>query len=131
PAAGPARGRPRRVDVDGGDGLGRPVPRPGALSVVTAGLVARGTTLMRSGLIRTAMGLYAIQASSWLVPLATIFFLARRLGPEHWGLLMFMQGAAAYVIFFVCYCCSYSATREVARNRGDPDALAGPPAGGL
>ena len=54
---------------------------------------------MRSGLVRSALGLYAIQASTLLLPLATIFFLARRLGPEHWGLLVFMQGAAAYVIF--------------------------------
>jgi len=79
---------------------------------------------MRSGLIRSALGLYAIQASSWLLPLATIFFLARRLGPEHWGLLVFMQSAAAYVIFLVSYGFTYSATREVARNRADPDRLA-------
>ena len=91
---------------------------------MTAGLIARGATLTRSGLIRTALGLYAIQASTWLLPLATIVFLARRLGPEHWGLLMFMQGAAAYVIFLVSYGFTYSATREVARNRGNPDRLA-------
>jgi PST family polysaccharide transporter len=81
-------------------------------------------TLVRSRLVRSALSLYAIQASSWLLPLATIFFLARRLGPEHWGLLVFMQGAAAYVIFLVSYGFTYSATREVARNRGDPDRLA-------
>lgn len=79
---------------------------------------------MRSRLVRSALGLYAIQLSSWLLPLATIFFLARRLGPEHWGLLVFMQGVAAYVIFLVSYGFTYSATREVARNRGDPDRLA-------
>ncbi len=79
---------------------------------------------MRSGLVRSALGLYAIQASTWLLPLATIIFLARRLGPEHWGLLAFMQGAAAYVIFLVGYGFTYSATREVARNRSDPDRLA-------
>jgi PST family polysaccharide transporter len=85
---------------------------------------ARPARLWQNGLVRNALGLYALQASAWLVPLATIFFLARRLGPYHWGSLVFMQAFATYVIFLVSYGFNYSATREVARHRDDSDHLA-------
>ncbi|HLB76735.1 MAG TPA: oligosaccharide flippase family protein [Candidatus Dormibacteraeota bacterium] len=84
---------------------------------------ARPTRLWRSGLVRNALGLYALQASSWLVPLVTLLFLARRLGPDHWGSLVFMQAFATYVIFLVSYGFNFSATREVARHRDDSDRL--------
>ncbi|HYS02861.1 MAG TPA: oligosaccharide flippase family protein [Candidatus Eisenbacteria bacterium] len=85
---------------------------------------ARPARLLKNELVRNALGLYALQASSWLVPLVTLLFLARRLGPDHWGSLVFMQAFATYVIFLVSYGFNYSATREVARHRDDSDHLA-------
>jgi len=65
-----------------------------------------------------------LQIGSYLLPIATIVFLARLLGPRDWGSLAFMQAFAGYVMLVVTYGFNYSATREVARHRSDPDHLA-------
>jgi len=74
--------------------------------------------------VRNALGLYVLQIGSYLLPIATIVFLARLLGPRDWGSLAFMQAFAGYVMLVVTYGFNYSATREVARHRSDPDHLA-------
>src|SRR5258708_7374813 len=92
---------------------------------------AGGANLLQNGVVRNALDLYALQLGGFLLPLATIVFLARRLGPEGWGSLAFMQAYAGYVMLVVTYGFNYSATREVARHRDDPDQLAGLIAGVL
>jgi len=79
---------------------------------------------LRSGVVRNVVGLYVLQLGSYLLPIATIVFLARLLGPQGWGGLAFMQAFAGYVMLVVSYGFNYSATREVARHRDDPDQLA-------
>jgi len=79
---------------------------------------------LRNGVVRNALGLYVLQIGSYLLPIATIVFLARLLGPRDWGSLAFMQAFAGYVMLVVTYGFNYSATREVARHRSDPDHLA-------
>jgi PST family polysaccharide transporter len=76
------------------------------------------------GVVRNALGLYVLQIGSYLLPIATIVFLARLLGPRDWGSLAFMQAFAGYVMLVVTYGFNYSATREVARHRNDGDRLA-------
>jgi PST family polysaccharide transporter len=85
---------------------------------------ARGANLLQNGVVRNALDLYALQLGGFLLPLATIVFLTRRLGPDGWGTLAFMQAYAGYVMLVVTYGFNYSATREVARHRDDPDQLA-------
>jgi PST family polysaccharide transporter len=80
--------------------------------------------LWQSRLVRNALGLYVLQIGSWLLPIATVIFLARRLGPQNWGSLAFMQAFGTYVIFLIGYGFNYSATREVARHREDRSKLA-------
>ncbi len=91
---------------------------------MTASPWARGAQLFRNGVVRNALGLYVLQIGSYLLPIATIVFLARLLGPRDWGSLAFMQAFAGYVMLVVTYGFNYSATREVARHRSDPDHLA-------
>jgi PST family polysaccharide transporter len=79
---------------------------------------------LRNGVVRNALGLYVLQLGSFLLPIATIVFLARLLGPQDWGSLAFMQAFAGYVMLVVTYGFNFSATREVARNRDNPDKLA-------
>jgi PST family polysaccharide transporter len=86
-------------------------------------LVDRGRGLMKNGIVRNAFGLYALQLGTYLLPIATVMVLARRLGPGSWGSLAFMQAFAAYVTYLTNYGFNYSATREVARNRDDPERL--------
>src|SRR5258708_25199040 len=85
---------------------------------------ARGAQLLRNGVVRNALGLYALQLGGFLLPIATIVFLARLLGPRDWGSLAFMQAFAGYVMLVVTYGFNYSATREVSRHRDDADKLA-------
>jgi polysaccharide transporter, PST family len=82
------------------------------------------TDLFRDGLWRNVLGLYVLQITGYLLPIATIFVLARLLGPQNWGSLAFMQAFAGYVVLAVTYGFGYSATREVARHRDDPEKLA-------
>jgi PST family polysaccharide transporter len=83
-----------------------------------------GARLSRNRLVRNALGLYALQLGNYLLPIATIVFLARMLGPHSWGSLAFMQAFASYVFLVVTYGFNFSATREVARHRDQPDQLA-------
>jgi polysaccharide transporter, PST family len=85
---------------------------------------ARTTSLLQSSLVRNALGLYVIQIGGYLLPIATIVFLARLLGPQSWGGLAFMQAFASYATLVVNYGFNYSGTREVARHRHDPKRLA-------
>jgi PST family polysaccharide transporter len=87
--------------------------------------------LLPSGLVRNALGLYAVQVGTYAVPIATIVLLAHRLGPQSWGSLAFMQAFASYVVFLVNYGFSASAVREVARHRDDRERLADVVAGVL
>lgn len=84
----------------------------------------RGAQLLQNTVVRNALGLYALQIGSYLLPIATIVFLARLLGPQNWGGLAFMQAFASYVMLVVTYGFNFSATREVSRHRDDPDRLA-------
>jgi polysaccharide transporter, PST family len=79
---------------------------------------------LRNGVVRNALGLYVLQIGSFLLPIATIVFVARLLGPRDWGSLAFMQAFGGYVMLVVTYGFNYSATREVARRRNDADQLA-------
>ena len=89
-----------------------------------ARLRERGTRLLENGVVRNAIGLYVLQLGNYLLPIATIVFLARMLGPHSWGSLAFMQAFASYVYLVVSYGFNFSATREVSRHRDDPLQLA-------
>jgi PST family polysaccharide transporter len=69
------------------------------------------------------LSLYGVQIASYIVPLATIPYLARVLGASGWGLVAFAQAFGAWVALIGEYGFSLSATREVARHRDDHDRL--------
>ena len=73
--------------------------------------------------MRNAFGLYVLQIGSYLVPVVTLVFVARLLGPSNWGDLAFIQAFASCGMLVVNYGFGYSATRDVARNRNDREAL--------
>jgi len=58
-----------------------------------------------------------------LVPLATIPYLTRVLGPSSWGLLAFAQAFGGYLMVVIEYGFSYSATREIARFREEREKV--------
>src|SRR5579885_1760854 len=68
-------------------------------------------------LARNVASLYAVQVTSYLLPLITIPYLARVLGPAVWGLVAFAQAFAAYAGIAIEYGFHLSATRAVAAGR--------------
>ena len=73
---------------------------------------------------QNALGLYAIQFAGYVIPLATLPYLARVLRPQGFGLLLFAQSFALWASITIEYGFNLSATREVAQNRNDREALA-------
>lgn len=75
-------------------------------------------------LAQNVSSLYGVQFANYLLPLITIPYLTRVLGPGMWGLVAFAQAFGAYASMGIDYGFSFSATREVAKNRGSKDELA-------
>lgn len=75
--------------------------------------------LRRSPIARDAVALYAAQVTGLLVPIVTVPYLARVLHPDGFGLVVFAQSLAAWLILVVEYAFDLSGTRAMARVRGD------------
>lgn len=80
--------------------------------------------MIRHKLVQNVLSLYGVQFASYVIPLATIPYLARVLGASGWGLVAFAQSFGSYVALIGEYGFALSATREVARRRDDPEELA-------
>ena len=94
-------------------------------------VVTAVTSVLDRRIIETAVALYSVQAMNYILPLVTIPYLARVLGPGPWGELMFVMSIAAFVHMVINYSFELSATRDVAQQRGDPDAISRTVAGVL
>ncbi|HEX5413581.1 MAG TPA: oligosaccharide flippase family protein [Terriglobia bacterium] len=75
-------------------------------------------------LARNMASLYGVQIANYLLPLVTIPYLTRVLGPSMWGLVAFAQAFGAYASIGIEYGFHLSATRAVAKNRGSVGELA-------
>lgn len=60
-----------------------------------------------------------MQIANYLIPMTTLPYLTRVLGIESFGKMVFVQAVMAYLVLFVEFGFSWSATREIAANRGD------------
>jgi PST family polysaccharide transporter len=75
-------------------------------------------------LARNVASLYGVQFANYLLPLVTIPYLTRVLGPATWGLVAFAQAFGAYASIVIEYGFHLSATRAVARSRDSRSELA-------
>lgn len=82
---------------------------------------SRGQT--RGHLTRNFASLFTWQGVNYVLPLITLPYLARVLGAEHFGILGFAGGVAAYAVLVSDWGFVLSATQAVAANRHDPPAL--------
>lgn len=64
-----------------------------------------------------------MQAANYLIPLIAIPYLARVLGDDRFGLVMFAQAFIQYFIILVDFGFELSATREISVNRNDKQKL--------
>ncbi|MFN7919153.1 MAG: oligosaccharide flippase family protein [Bryobacteraceae bacterium] len=88
----------------------------------TRGFSDRLSALLRGHSIREMAALYSVHIASYVLPLLTVTYVARVLGPREWGLLSFFHSFGLYASLAVEYGFNFSATREVARNRDDRHA---------
>lgn len=63
--------------------------------------------------------LYSIQLLNYVLPLLTLPYLTRVLGPGPWGVLAFADAFANYISLLIEYGFGLSATREIAQFRED------------
>ncbi len=77
--------------------------------------------IARSKLVQNVAALYGVQVGRKIVPLISVPYLARVLGPAGWGKVAFMTAIAEFLVIAIEFGFNISATREVARNRECPD----------
>jgi PST family polysaccharide transporter len=75
------------------------------------------TALLQKKLTRNALTLYGVQFCRKLVPLLSVPYLARILGPAGWGRVAFALAFGELLVMLIEFGFNLSATREVARHR--------------
>ncbi|HVV47550.1 MAG TPA: oligosaccharide flippase family protein, partial [Bryobacteraceae bacterium] len=70
--------------------------------------------------VKNTFALYGVQIGRKLIPLASIPYLARVLGPEGWGEVAFVTAMAELIVIVIEFGFNLSATRSIARFRNDP-----------
>ncbi len=81
----------------------------------------RATALLgvSSSLGKNILSLYFLQFANYVLPLATIPYLVRVLGPENYGIIAFGQSLITYFVIVVNYGFAWSATRDISVHRED------------
>ncbi|GIW24934.1 oligosaccharide flippase family protein [Meiothermus sp.] len=85
--------------------------------------MTRLSRLLKDPIAANAAGLYVLQFTGFILPLVTLPYLARVLGPHVFGLLAFYQAFALWFSVIFEYGFNLSGTREVARFRGNKERL--------
>ena len=74
---------------------------------------------VHKGLARGALALYGVQFVRKIIPLISIPYLARILGPAGWGLVAYVLSFSEILGQVFEFGFNLSATREIARHRAD------------
>src|SRR5579884_1637111 len=74
----------------------------------------------RGRLFQNIVALYGAQAGRKIIPLLSIPYLARTLGPAGWGLVAFVTALGDFLVILIEFGFNLSATREIARHRDSP-----------
>lgn len=78
---------------------------------------------LRNPVMQNAMALYGAQAMGFLVPLITLPYIARVLNPAGLGLVNFSLSFTLWLIIVIEFGFNFSATREIAQNRLEPERI--------
>ncbi len=89
-------------------------------SRVVTGIIAH----LRRRLVQNIAALYVVQFSNFLLPLVTVPYLSRVLGPDGWGAYVLFQSVGFFAWGIIEYSFNVTATREVAMSKEDPQVRA-------
>lgn len=73
--------------------------------------------------IESFLSLSVLNVLNMLLPLITIPYLYRVVGVDRYGAYSFVYAIVMYLILFSSYGFNFSATRQIARHRDDPEAV--------
>lgn len=76
-----------------------------------------------SSIGKNVLSLYSLQFANYILPFVTVPYLLRVLGPEKFGAVSFVQGLMGYFTIIVNYGFDFSATRKIAIERSDTEAV--------
>jgi PST family polysaccharide transporter len=76
-----------------------------------------------SALRKNIASLMTLQGANYLLPLVTIPYLVRVLGPANYGRIAFAQAFIQYFVMLTDYGFNLSATRDIAHAQGDADTI--------
>ncbi|MEO8662118.1 MAG: oligosaccharide flippase family protein, partial [Bryobacteraceae bacterium] len=89
------------------------------------GLVSKCRNLtaraLRNDLVHNAAALYGVQVCRKVLPLITMPYLARVLGPAVWGTVAFVSSLGEFVVLVIEFGFNLSATRQIAQDRFSPE----------
>ncbi|CUS87083.1 Polysaccharide biosynthesis protein [Candidatus Kryptonium thompsonii] len=74
-------------------------------------------------LLKNIFSLSILQFANYVLPLITIPYVVRVIGPDKFGLISFAQAFATYFLLVVNYGFDLSATREISSNRDNKNTL--------
>ena len=77
------------------------------------------STKEKKVLIQNIFSLSILHGLNYILPLATIPYLVRVLGPNYFGLLAYVSSIIGVFILITDYGFNLSATRQISINRGD------------
>jgi PST family polysaccharide transporter len=78
---------------------------------------------VKSSVGKDVISLYILQLANYILPLITVPYLVRALGPEKFGAVTFGQGLIAYFVLVVNYGFNWSVTRKISVQRDNLDAV--------
>ncbi len=79
--------------------------------------------LFKSSLFKNFISIGVIQIANFGLPLLTIPYVVRIIGPELFGTISFVQSLVAYFTLFINYGFDLSATRDISQNRKNPEII--------
>ena len=79
--------------------------------------------ILRHQIVRNALLLYGVQFSGYIFPLLTLPYLSRVLSQDRFGLIAFAQSFIWYFVTLTEYGFNLTATRRIAVERDDPEAV--------